>query len=103
MVARRTEGKILMNAQVRYLGDPTLHFWLTRSVARAMNLNLSEAMTQGHLTARDYAEMVTRCRKCPHVEICEAWLATPAETSGAAPDHCRNAQALNALADRMEN
>lgn len=92
-----------MNAQVRYLGDPTLHFWLTRSVARAMNLSLSEAMTQGHLSARDYAEMVTRCRKCPHVETCEAWLATLGENVDSAPDHCWNAQALNALADRMEH
>ena len=29
---------------VQPLGDPAMHFWLTRSVARAMGLSLSEAM-----------------------------------------------------------
>ena len=92
-----------MRTQLGYLGDPTLHFWLTRSVARAMYLSLSEAMAQGHLSARDYADLVTRCRKCPHVDTCESWLAARAEGAGCAPDHCWNAEVLNALADRMEH
>ncbi len=49
------------------LGDPAKHFWLTRSVARAMGLSLSEAMAEDRLSALDYADLVTRCRTCQRV------------------------------------
>ncbi len=45
----------MMSAEVRFLGDPARHFWLTRSVARTMGISLSEAMAVGHLSAPDYA------------------------------------------------
>ncbi|SHM09447.1 hypothetical protein SAMN05443432_104385 [Roseovarius litoreus] len=90
-----------MNAHVAYLGDPTRHFWLTRSVARAMNLNLSEAMAHGYLSARAYSDMITRCRTCQHVESCELWLASSAGGARCAPAHCVHADILNDLADRM--
>ena len=87
-----------MTAQVARLGDPTLHFWLTRSVARAAYVNLSEAMTNGCLNVQEYSALVTRCRKCQHVETCEAWLASNAASATRAPDHCPNADILNRLA-----
>jgi hypothetical protein len=80
-------------------GDPDLHFWLTRSVGRSIGLNFSEALHEGRLTARRYADLVATCRTCPHVARCQAWLA---ETAGPgtiprAPDFCPIGPALNAL------
>lgn len=70
------------------LGDPARHFWMTRSVARAMGLNLSEAMMSGELAPDDYAEMVTCCRGCALVEACERWLGNQAGISAAPPPGC---------------
>jgi hypothetical protein len=86
-----------MTAEIARLGDPDLSFWLTRSVARTVGINLSEAMTRGRLSAQGYGEMVTRCRKCPHAEACTAWLAVNGAGAARVPDHCANAPALNAL------
>jgi hypothetical protein len=79
------------------LGDPARHFWLTRSVARSMGLNFSEAMSEGRISANGYADLVTRCRKCPCVGQCEAWLAQAGINATEAPPHCPNAHVLNAL------
>ena len=79
------------------LGDPARHFWLTRSVARTMGVNLSEAMSEGRLSAQGYAQMVTQCRKCPFVSQCENWLAHSATEISQAPEGCANAAILNGL------
>ena len=79
------------------LGDPARHFWLTRSVARSMGINLSEEMSAGHLSAHDYAQMVTQCRKCPFVAQCENWLAHSGAGADQAPECCANAAMLNGL------
>lgn len=89
-----------MSATLRYLGDPDRAFWLTRSVARAIGVNLSEAMHEGALSARDYAEMVTRCRKCPHAERCTEWLGVHGAGAERAPEGCANADLLNHLPTR---
>lgn len=87
-----------MSAEIRYLGDPARHFWLTRSVARTMGLNLSAAMAAGRLSATGYAEMVNTCRKCPNTSQCEAWLASSRAGPSDAPAHCANAAAFQRLA-----
>lgn len=79
------------------LGDVEKHFWLTRSVARCMNLSLTEAMTEGRLSAERYAEMVTKCRAADCSETCAMWLAEQQAKADKAPEFCVNAQALNAL------
>lgn len=79
------------------LGDPALHFWLTRSVARSMGLNLSEAMAEGALHPQEYAEMVTKCRQCPFVLECQQWLAKHGSGAECAPETCLNAAQLNSL------
>ena len=81
------------------LGDPATHFWLTRSAARAMGVNLSEAMAAGQLTAQGYSEMVTKCRGCGVVEACQNWLATEAVTRCAAYDFCLHKGLLERLQD----
>jgi len=90
-----------MTAHVAYLGDPTLHFWLTRSVARAMHVNLSEALAQAALSAKTYGDMITRCRTCQNVEDCEMWLAKCGGAAKRAPSFCAHADILNDLADHM--
>ncbi len=79
------------------LGDLSRHFWLTRSVARVMGLNLSECMAQGKLTEDQYARMITRCRAGGCAVMCEAWLATQTCRADKAPAHCANADQLNRL------
>ncbi len=86
-----------MTAQLSHLGDPNLHFWLTRSVARAVRVNLSDALASGQLTPTGYADMVTKCRRCPHAEACAAWLAENAAGALEVPAHCANAAILNDL------
>ncbi|KPP83330.1 MAG: hypothetical protein HLUCCO07_12705 [Rhodobacteraceae bacterium HLUCCO07] len=86
-----------MKDNVLPLGNPELHFWLTRSVARAMAVDLSAAMARGLLSAEDYAGMVTRCRTCPHVAHCTAWLGTGAMQQGKPLDACANREILERL------
>lgn len=80
------------------LGAPERHFWLTRSMARSIDVSLSEAMAEGQLSPQGYAELVTRCRQCPHVEACQHWLGSAdAVNADQVPDHCLNATILNRL------
>lgn len=77
---------------VMHLGDPVLHFWMTRSVARVMGFSLSEAMAEGRLSSDGYAKMVTRCRTCQQVPECELWLASVRDgPADIAPMGCLNA------------
>ena len=80
-----------------HLGDPARHFWLTRSVARSMGLSLTTEIATGRLTEKGYADMVTRCRGCPHTASCEAWLAERQALSSSTPPGCRNAATLSEL------
>jgi hypothetical protein len=82
------------------LGDPQLHFWLTRSVARVMGVSLSEAMANDQLSAHDYADLVTECRACSKVESCKAWLAEQLDVKPSAPPGCANSRPLETLARR---
>lgn len=72
------------------LGDPARHFWMTRSVARAMGLSLTEAMAEGTLSQKAYADLLTRCRSCRFVTECEAWLGQPCTGIRPAPDCCQH-------------
>ena len=83
--------------KVLQLGDPARHFWMTRSVARAMGLSLSEAMAEGHLSHKTYADLVTRCRTCQFVQECEAWLGQQCRRAEAAPECCQHAALFEGL------
>lgn len=88
-----------MTAQIAHLGDPATHFWLTRSMARTLGVSFSEAMASGALSAADYAQMVTQCRKCPFVGECQAWLGAQGGLAMQAPEFCCHAKALMELAE----
>ncbi|WP_136439938.1 DUF6455 family protein [Pacificoceanicola onchidii] len=79
------------------LGDPSVHFFMTRSVARVMGFNLYEEVQSGALSAADYSEMVTRCRGCALVEACQEWLSTQTNLSTNPPPGCCNGEQLCAL------
>ncbi len=81
------------------MGDPARHLWMTRSVARTMGVSLSEAMAEGRLSHKDYADLVTNCRSCCFVETCEQWLAEQSGRADAAPPCCQHAQLFSSLKD----
>ncbi|GAA6189079.1 DUF6455 family protein [Litorivita sp. NS0012-18] len=84
-------------ASIARLGDANRHFWLTRSVARAMNLSLGEAVIEGEMAAEGYCDMVNRCRQCLQVSACESWLGAQVEDARAAPQFCPNHEIYNQL------
>ncbi len=80
------------------LGDIERHFWLTRSMARTVGVNLSEAMSAGIMAPDEYSRMVTRCRQADCAERCAEWLGQ--HTSGSVsdpPPFCAHASQLKAL------
>ncbi|SHH63404.1 DUF6455 family protein [Marivita hallyeonensis] len=80
------------------MGDEELHFWITRSVARVMGISFSDAISNGHISTQDYADMVTNCRMCARVKNCQRWLAEQCDLSHTAPAGCCNSKALETLA-----
>ncbi len=86
-----------MKDNVVNLSDPARAFWMTRSVARAMRVNLSEAIARGQLSTDGYAQLITTCRRCSNVKECELWLATRAVQTGEAPRNCPNRNSLESL------
>lgn len=72
------------------IGDPARHFFLNRAVARSLGISLSDALSDGRLSARAYAGMVTNCRACLFAEACEHWLAAQISLADAPPPQCRN-------------
>ena len=79
------------------VGDPARHFFITRSVARVMGLNLTHAMQSGRLAPEGYADMVDRCRGCALVEACQEWLSTQASLATTPLPGCMNTGALTQL------
>ncbi|MDA7429965.1 DUF6455 family protein [Primorskyibacter aestuariivivens] len=79
------------------LGDPALHFFITRGVARAMGLNLGDALRTGQLEPETYARMVTRCRGCARVGSCQVWLANSSVPHSSPPEQCPNAREFQSL------
>lgn len=73
------------------------HFWLTRSVARVMGINLSWALAHGKLTEDDYAEMVARCQSKGCRRACESWLATQTDIADTPPPDCAHGCILRRL------
>ena len=86
-------------SNIKPLGDPARHFWMTRSVARKIGVSLSEALVEGKLSQKGYADLVTRCRQCQSVKECEQWLAQPDQFAECVPDHCQHAALFDSLKD----
>ena len=81
------------------MDDPNaaVAWYLTRGMARALGVNLIEAVTEGWYSRAELARLVDRCAACGLAAHCEAWLAvTP--SARALPSYCRNKHDLEALA-----
>ena len=77
--------------------DAAVAWSLTRGMARALGVNLIEAVTEGWYTRAELARLVDTCSRCGLSEHCYAWLAvTP--TAKALPSYCRNKHDLEVLA-----
>lgn len=86
-----------MDGGAAELGELERHFWLTRSVARVMGVNLSRAISEGQLTAQSYGAMISRCRGAGCDRRCELWLARQARQAESAPEFC----AISGPLDRL--
>lgn len=84
------------------LGDPARHFWMTRSVARVLGVSFSEAMASGHISQKEYADLVTRCRQCQFVDTCERWLAQQSTRAEVAPECCMHGDLFETLKQRAK-
>ena len=87
-----------MDGSTMGLGDIERHFWLNRSVAREIGVNLSKAMAEGRLSSEGYAELVTRCHAGGCHEACQQWLAAQTgDRPDGTPEYCANADILERL------
>lgn len=82
-------------------GSIDLNFWLTRSLARKMGVNLTQTMHHGFLTQEDFAQMISACRCCGHGDACMAYLAESHGPAEAAPSYCSNGEILGELSALM--
>lgn len=71
-------------------------FGLTRGMARAAGVDLTEAVVEGWLTRTELAQLVDRCLVCDSGCDCLAWLGRIRETEKV-PGFCENKQAIEAL------
>lgn len=78
------------------LGDIHRHIQLVNGMAKANDVDLTEASREGRLRQEDYAQMVTRCRGCSDPDTCEALLRAPNPPHDT-PAMCRNTQVFDAL------
>ncbi len=46
------------------MGDVNFHYWLTLGMAKAVGVNLTDALHKGQISRAQYADIVTRCRGC---------------------------------------
>jgi Family of unknown function (DUF6455) len=86
-----------MGRVARNMGDFGCYFWLTRSVARVIGADLSEALAARRLSSGQYSAMIDRCRISGCHSDCEYWLATHSGHADTAPGFCPNADILNRL------
>ena len=86
-----------MHTRFSPLGDINSHFWLTLGMARAVGVNLNEAVHNGQITRSQYADIVTRCRGCEIRGTCTQWLAKQTTIADEVPTSCENHDIFVAL------
>lgn len=77
--------------------SPDHAFWIARSVARILGLDLSAALAQGRLTRAGYRALVTRCATCPMAAGCQRWLAHQTSLAEMPIEGCANAEDFAAI------
>lgn len=81
------------------MGDANAHYWLTLGMARAVGVNLTQALHEGRITRAQYADIVTRCRTCAWGTDggCAQWLARQSSLAEEVPKTCANHETFKAL------
>ena len=82
------------------LGLDDRSFWKTQGMARAVGVDLTEALGNGSLDRKRYAGMVTGCGLCPSASRCTAWLAEGGERD-APPSYCQLGETFRWLKARQ--
>ncbi len=71
-------------------------FWQAQAMARAIGVNLTDALAEGLIDRNRYSDLVARCTLCPHMGECGKWMGSVCAT--AAPSFCR----IKTDLDRMQ-
>ncbi len=74
---------------MRPLGRIADHLLRVKRMARAAELDLVEAHTDGVLSQQDWADIVQTCRGCSWAPQCDAWV-NKVDKEGCAPATCLN-------------
>ena len=77
--------------------DSTVAWNLTRGMARTLDVNLIEAVTEGWYSRAELARLVKACAGCALAEQCFSWLAVTPKAREL-PFYCRNKQEIESLA-----
>lgn len=79
------------------MGDVNFHYWLTLGMAKAVGVNLTDALHKGRISRAQYADIVTRCRGCEWGGDCTNWLAKQSCLAEEVPKTCANHETFKAL------
>jgi hypothetical protein len=77
-------------------GEAPLAYGMTRGMARAIGVDLVQAVTEGWMSREELGTLVAACAKCDHAARCLSWLAG-AGTAPVLPAYCVNKSDLEAL------
>ncbi len=80
------------------MGDERKHYWRVLKAAKISGVSLQYALDNGKISKSDYAQMITKCRRCPEPAKCAAQFAEPQVTTQL-PDFCVNRDTFAALKD----
>ena len=76
--------------------ESALAWALTRGMARAVGVNLVEAVQDGWYARAELARLVDRCAACGLSDHCTGWLAVT-QRAETLPDYCHNKAEIEAL------
>ena len=79
------------------IGDMNFHYWLTLGMAKAVGVNLTNALHEGRISRAQYADIVTRCCGCTWGGGCVDWLAKQTDIADEVPLSCANHDTFKAL------
>lgn len=75
------------------------HARLVARMGDALGVDLEAKGQSGELPPEVHDDLIFECLGCPKPAQCERWLDAQEGPVSAAPDFCRNKQALDALAE----
>ncbi|PUB12113.1 hypothetical protein DFP92_11189 [Yoonia sediminilitoris] len=71
------------------MGEPRKHYWQVLKMANATGTPLQAAFEDGDLGSADFADLITKCQRCPQPEKCSVILDRVRKLPDT-PDFCPN-------------